>query len=78
MVISEVANTADDGKNRAEVRITASPLPYNFILNAVLLVGERKADRGGLDKFINRAGHDVEADGSNHELDITVAEGCCI
>ena len=48
-MLAEVADTADDGKDGAEVGITAAALPNHFVFHAILLRSERERSRGGLE-----------------------------
>ena len=49
LMLAEVADTADDGKDGAEVGITAAALPNHFVFHAILLRSKRERSRGGLE-----------------------------
>ena len=75
LAFAKVANTADDGKDGAEVGIATASLLDDFIFHAILLGSEGERRRSGLEELRDRASVEVETDDANHELDVAKPEG---
>ena len=74
LVSPEVLDAADNGGDRASNGVTALPMGEYLTSDHVLLGSEFKMGKGGMIQGVKGAGHDVENNVPNLELDIAKVE----